>query len=212
MRTDFEEDHVESTRDLVGGDVRLISETDLDFESDAFDVVVGINFLEHIEDDDRFISEMARVLKPGGTLVFTAPRGEKNRPGYLFKRAYGFTADKEGFGHARDGYLPAKLGEKFNKAGLEIQEMASYSRFFTEVTEDSLNSLYHRKASKGKKEHDFHGTTSPTSGSGFSKVSLLFRIYSILFPLIRAFTLLDYLMPFLPGYMLVCRATKVKQV
>ncbi len=212
---DFEQDHVDATRALVGDGVFLVGEDGLPFASDRFDVVVGINFLEHIEDDDRFLAEMARVLRPQGTLVFTAPTGEARRLGYHIKRAYGFTAAQEGFGHARDGYPPPTLSAKFAQAGLELEQLETYSRFFGEAVEDTLNYLYHRKATKSdgpraadKEEVDFHGATSPTSEDAFRKVSLSFRLYSLAFPAIRAVTLLDRLIPFSPGYMLVARAHK----
>ncbi len=215
LSVDFEQDHVDATRALVGDGVSLIGEDSLPFAAERFDVVVGINFLEHIADDDRFLAEMARVLRPGGTLVFTAPTGEVGRLGYYVKRAYGFTADQEGFGHARDGYPPSTLAAKFAQAGLELEQLDTYSRFFGEAVEDTLNYLYHRKAAKnghghahGAGEDDFHGATSPMSEDAFRKVSLSFRLYSLAFPAIKAMTLLDRLIPFSPGYMLVARAHK----
>lgn len=209
---DFEKDHVDSARRLVGEDVHLTGTSRLEFPDEAFDVVVGINFLEHIEDDDRFVSEMTRVLRPGGQLVFTAPTGEKDRLGYHIKRLYGFTCDSGGFGHARDGYPPEVLRQKFSRAGLGIETLDTYSRFFTESIEDTLNYAYHRKATKKKEEpgsgEDFHGATSPMSEEAFSKVSLSFRLYALAYPVIRGITLLDHLIPWNPGYMLVCRARK----
>lgn len=223
---DFEPEHVESALSLVGEKVQLIDEDGLPFASETFDAVVGINFLEHIADDDRFLSEMARVLKPGGTLVFTAPTGEKGRPGYFVKRFLGFTADREGFGHARDGYPPRTLAAKFARAGLRLEALDTYSRFFGETVEDGLNFLYHRKVARNGEEHghahrdehagghehegeqDFHGATSPMSEESFAKVGLAFRLYSLAFPAIKAVTMLDRLIPFSAGYMLVSRARK----
>jgi uncharacterized protein YbaR (Trm112 family) len=43
--------------------------TSLPLASDAFDVVVSLNLLEHVDDPVRATSEMLRVLRPGG-LVF----------------------------------------------------------------------------------------------------------------------------------------------
>jgi len=42
---------------------------DLDFGDDFFDVVVSVMVLHHIEKLQPALKEMARVLKPGGTLV-----------------------------------------------------------------------------------------------------------------------------------------------
>jgi SAM-dependent methyltransferase len=40
-----------------------------------FDVVVALNVLEHIEDDRLALRQMARLLKPGGTLILEVPQG-----------------------------------------------------------------------------------------------------------------------------------------
>ena len=45
----------------------------LGFASDMFDYIVSFQVIEHIEDDEALLCEMARVLKPGGTLILTTP-------------------------------------------------------------------------------------------------------------------------------------------
>lgn len=40
---------------------------------ESVDSALCTEVLEHIPDPDRFLTEVARVLKPGGTLVFTVP-------------------------------------------------------------------------------------------------------------------------------------------
>jgi SAM-dependent methyltransferase len=46
----------------------------LPFSSATFDRVIAAEVLEHIPDDLTAISELARVLKPGGTMAVTVPR------------------------------------------------------------------------------------------------------------------------------------------
>jgi SAM-dependent methyltransferase len=46
---------------------------ELPFRAEAFDAVVASDVLEHIEDDRSAMSEITRVLRPGGTLVITVP-------------------------------------------------------------------------------------------------------------------------------------------
>jgi SAM-dependent methyltransferase len=46
----------------------------LPFPDDAFDRVIGAEVLEHITADRIAISELARVLRPGGTMAVTVPR------------------------------------------------------------------------------------------------------------------------------------------
>ncbi|NIN11710.1 MAG: methyltransferase domain-containing protein, partial [Gemmatimonadales bacterium] len=148
ISADFEAEQVESARRLLDDDVRLIGATRLPFSDASFDVVVGINFLEHLEDDGGFVREMVRVLAPGGTFVLTCPDGVPRGIGYRVKRLYGFTADTGGFGHVRDGYSRAALENLMRQAGLEIEQLGSYSRVFTELVENTLNYFYHRGASR----------------------------------------------------------------
>ena len=42
-------------------------------ESNAFDVVVSFQVIEHIRDDRAFLNEIHRVLKPGGVAYLTTP-------------------------------------------------------------------------------------------------------------------------------------------
>jgi SAM-dependent methyltransferase len=208
---DFERDHVRSAKALVGERIVQIGERELPFASESFDLVAAINFLEHIEDDETFFAEMVRVLRPGGAFVFMAPKGDHGRPGFALKRVLGFTADQEGFGHARDGYpLPAARA-LMERHGIRVEGQESYCRFFTESLEDLLNFAYHRKATQGKDhgEQDFHGDTAPMSAEALNKVGTAYKLYSAVFPALQAWTLLDRLIPFSEGYMQVAWGRKV---
>jgi SAM-dependent methyltransferase len=63
------------TVDVVG------SVLDLPFEDDTFDVILSQAVLEHVPDPQRAVDEMARVLKPGGTLLVEAAFMQ---PGHLW--------------------------------------------------------------------------------------------------------------------------------
>jgi ubiquinone/menaquinone biosynthesis C-methylase UbiE len=210
ISTDFERDHVRSAKQLVGDNVVQTSDAELPFRSQSFDMVAAINFLEHIEDDDTFFQEMVRVLRPEGDFLFMAPKGETGRPGYALKRVLGFTADQEGFGHARDGYPPAATRSIMERHGLVVHGMQDYCRFFTESIEDLLNYAYHRKSMKGKDtaQQDFHGDTAPMSAEALNKVGTAYKLYSAVYPALRAWTMLDKLIPFSPGYMMVAWGKK----
>jgi SAM-dependent methyltransferase len=207
---DFERDHVRSARGLVRDRVLQIDDRSIPFRSEAFDLVAAINFLEHIKDDGRFFAEMVRVLKPGGDFLFMAPKGEHGRAGFALKRLFGFTADQEGFGHARDGYPPNAARTLMESHGLVVEGMDDYCRLFTESLEDVLNFGYHRKAMKAKDtaEQDFHGDTAPMSAEALNKVGTAYKLYSAVYPALRAWTMLDNLIPFTRGYMLVAWGRK----
>ena len=42
----------------------------------AYDAVLAVEVIEHVPEDDRFVEQIARVLKPGGVFVATTPNGE----------------------------------------------------------------------------------------------------------------------------------------
>jgi SAM-dependent methyltransferase len=45
----------------------------LPFDDEAFDTACSFEIVEHVEDAERFVAELARVLRPGGTLVLSTP-------------------------------------------------------------------------------------------------------------------------------------------
>ena len=59
--------------DELVAEKRCADACDLPYEESFFDLVVAFDVLEHIEDDERAIGEIHRVLKPGKSFVFTVP-------------------------------------------------------------------------------------------------------------------------------------------
>lgn len=55
-------------RETVVADMREIP-----FEDDRFESVLSVHSLEHVPDPERVISEVSRVLAPGGVAVFVTP-------------------------------------------------------------------------------------------------------------------------------------------
>ena len=60
----------------------------LPFPDGAFDRVVAAEVLEHVLDDARAMSELARVLRPGGTIAVTVPRCGPEVVNWLLSDAY----------------------------------------------------------------------------------------------------------------------------
>jgi hypothetical protein len=60
--------------DLSGDEaIQHMDMTDVPFKDDAFDLIVCVHVLEHVEDDRRAMREMVRVLKPGGVALLLVP-------------------------------------------------------------------------------------------------------------------------------------------
>lgn len=66
---------VDVARRILGdrADIRVGSATEIPFDKEQFDLVMCIEVLEHIVEDYRGCSEIARVLKPGGVLILSLP-------------------------------------------------------------------------------------------------------------------------------------------
>jgi SAM-dependent methyltransferase len=88
------------------------------FASGSFDLVASFDMLQHVEDDQQAVGEMARVLKPGGTLVFTAAamewlRGDHSEAWQELRRytrgSAGALAARAGLEVTRASYLFATL-------------------------------------------------------------------------------------------------------
>lgn len=73
--------------DAPGVEFRALdSDGRLPFDNASFDAALAIEVLEHIDGHDRFFEEVARVLKPGGIVMFTTPNilSLKSRLRFLF--------------------------------------------------------------------------------------------------------------------------------
>lgn len=56
---------------IIKGDAQ-----NLRFTNNSFDIVTAIELLEHLDDDEKAIKEIYRVLKNNGTFIFTVPAHE----------------------------------------------------------------------------------------------------------------------------------------
>ena len=55
--------------ECIQSDVDLI----FPFRDETFDLIVAGEIVEHVYDPDLFVSELSRLLKPGGNLILTTP-------------------------------------------------------------------------------------------------------------------------------------------
>ncbi|MBZ0273381.1 methyltransferase domain-containing protein [bacterium] len=56
--------------------LRLSAEKSLPFADASFDVVLAFDVIEHLENRRAFLGEIRRLLKPGGTLLLSAPNAD----------------------------------------------------------------------------------------------------------------------------------------
>jgi SAM-dependent methyltransferase len=89
--------------------------TRLPFADGTFHRVIASEVLEHVVDDDRAIAELARVLRPGGTLAVTVPAWLSER--VCWALADDYHAPAVDGGHVRI-YTERGLRSKLRAAGL----------------------------------------------------------------------------------------------
>ena len=124
--TDINPFHLEITRRLAQNRPYLeVSYLDLNdvsgfrAENRSFDTVVCINVIEHLEDDQGAVKNIARLLDPGGRAVILAPRGQKF-----------FGTLDELVGHKRR-YSKHSLIHLAREAELTVEHIIPYNRVST---------------------------------------------------------------------------------
>jgi SAM-dependent methyltransferase len=201
---DLDERAVRSIRQLVGTDVHQIDGGVTPFEDGAFDLIVIVDFLEHIADDRRFARELARILKPGGQVIINVPH---LKPGSLlnrFRHAIGLT--DEWHGHLRPGYSLEGLRQLLGPA-FGIEESATYSGVFSELIDTALNGLYLKMQQRQAPGVPSSKGTVITEGD-MRKHRKQFLLLSALYPLLWAVAKLDALLFLSPGYKLIVSARR----
>ncbi|UCE28961.1 MAG: class I SAM-dependent methyltransferase [Candidatus Bathyarchaeota archaeon] len=127
---DIDEEQVIAAKELAGKlkvpNVRFEAHDicNLPHEYKSFDKVLCVDVIEHIPDDEKAISELARVLKVGGILALTTPTPVSSQICFFHKDA------AEAVGHVREGYTNEKLRGILERNGLLITEHRYYNRFF----------------------------------------------------------------------------------
>ncbi len=106
--------------DLAVGDAE-----NLDFlKSSSFHHILCTELMEHVFHPDRVMNAIARLLKPGGTALITAPDYKNKRPEWTELKplkAYGIrlsSADR----YFHSAFHPEELAQMGMKAGLQVKQ------------------------------------------------------------------------------------------
>ena len=198
---DLTEEVVSSIEGLVKEDVHLVSGDNLPFESTSFDKVVVVDMLEHVEDDKKFVDELARILKPEGQLIINAPNLKPGSLLRMFRHLIGQT--DEAHGHLRPGYAKPELYQ-LTKEKFEFQSTWTYSKFFSEAVDTAIVFAYETlkkfKSGGEKKEDSEVSKGLVVTEEGMKTFQKQFKLYSLIYPVFLICSKLDYLVPF-SGYM-----------
>ncbi len=202
VSADLDELAVESIRELVSEEVYRLDGARTPFPDAAFDQVVVVDYLEHIPDDDRFAAELARILKPGGSVILNVPH---LKPGSLVNRLRHWIGLTDAWhGHLRPGYreedLRRLLGPRF-----EIERAITYSGAFSELVDTLLNSVNELRRGGARSTPATRKGTVVTAAD-FRRRRKEFRLLSAIYPGLWAVSKLDRLLIGQSGYKLIVRA------
>jgi len=124
VASEFDETLLSVARDAVDAnhvDNIELSQADLRElgELPRFRQALLIDVLEHIDDDELALRQLAAALVPGGTVIVSVPT-----PRYpvVFGRAF-----HEQIGHVRDGYWLPELARKLDAAGFTVAQHRYYT-------------------------------------------------------------------------------------
>ncbi len=207
LHADTDHGNVAAAIALLKSDVIQIPPNVLPFPDASFDVIVSLDYLEHVHDDQAALNELRRVLKPGGQLLISTPTTGSTFLLNKIKPIIGLTLDK--YGHVREGYDLSDLNHRLMDQGYEIVSSCTYSRFFTELIEMGINFAFVKILGKSTEGDSAKRDGNITIGSkeSFAKHQGSMKLYSIAYPFIFAFTRLDKLIPW-QGYALMIEARK----
>lgn len=198
--------NLKSTQGLIQENLIQIKEGTLPLKSRSFDLVVSLDYLEHLEDDDFCLEEIHRVLRDNGRLILATPQTGRFFPLHRIRSFLGLKL--EFYGHKREGYSLKTLQAKLERAGFSLISNKNFSRFFTESLELILNFFY-IKVFRPKVTADLRdGHIRPTTSEEFHSKKMSFRLYSLLYPVVWILSRFDKALFFLKGYGLIIWAKK----
>ncbi len=206
ISTDLDFTNLKSSQAVLGGNLVQMGAPALPFKDGAFDQVVCLDYLEHVDDDAGTLAEVRRVLKPGGRLTLITPHTggffmlQKLRPAVGLKLEF--------YGHKREGYSLEDLRRLFDGAGLRLEGHATYSRFVTELLELILNALYVNFLSTKPQTKLRDGHIRPSTANEFDSQKIAFSIYKVIYPILWTLSRLDLLLGFQRGYAIMVWADK----
>ena len=125
----------EAKRKSKRGQFMVADALNLPFSSHSFDLVISLDTLEHIDDQNRAMREMVRVLKDGGVLfIYVLSKKRQftfNRLQFIFFKFLGWDLQQK-FGHQPKLFLEEEKIKDFAKKNkIKILSILPFHSFFT---------------------------------------------------------------------------------
>jgi SAM-dependent methyltransferase len=198
--------NLKTAAELLGKNLVQTSGEGLPFSDSAFDLILCLDYLEHVEKDDAVVAEIGRVLKKNGELILVTPHTGRFFLLHKLRSALGLRL--EYFGHKREGYSLPGLAAMLDRAGLRLERKTTYSRFFSEFIELLLNFVYIKILASRPAVRRRDGHIRPATAEEFSAQEKSFGLYALAYPLVWLLSRLDTLLFFQKGYSLMVWARK----
>ena len=124
----------------------------------AYDLIVSVEVLEHVEEDGLFVSEVSRVLRPGGTFLMTTPNGdwvENKNPDHKrhYKREQLKQLLEQYFDEVEIDY--AIVGGRYRKLGLASWSASHPIKTASSIFGNVVNAI---QSANGEIKHRAEGT------------------------------------------------------
>jgi len=198
---DLEDTCVAEMSELLGEEVRFLRDDDLGYADACFDRIVTIDVHEHLDDCTAFSKEVGRIAKPNAQVICTVPNGDDKKIVVKIKDAVGMSV--EAYGHTRVGLTIAEMQDILRQSQVEPTETSTFSRFFTEMLELTINFLYVKVLAKRSKVKVEEGQIAPATKDQIKSVEKMYKIYSLIYPIYWLISRLDGLLFFTEGYVVV---------
>lgn len=158
---------------------------ELPLDSGILDVACCLEVLEYIEDDRGALAEVARVLKPGGTLVLTVPNRRAPLP-LVERLGLQSVHDRPGpERHVRPGYEAREIGALLSQAGFGIRTVTGVGGTLYRACAGFV-SLVHLAYRRVHRQHDWTWADVEQDAA-----SLPLRLYASVFPALLSLSRLD---------------------
>ncbi|MBT8088807.1 MAG: class I SAM-dependent methyltransferase [Gammaproteobacteria bacterium] len=204
---DLEDTCVAEMSELLGQEVQFLPDDNLGFADASFDRVITIDVHEHLDDCEPFSREVGRIAKPNAQVICTVPNGDEDKIAVKIKNAVGMSPKE--YGHSRVGLTIAEMQDILRQSKVEPTVTSTFSRFFTEMLELTINFLYVKVLAKRSKAEVEEGQIAPATKDQIKSVEKTYKMYSLIFPIYWLISRLDALLFFTEGYVVVVEGRRI---
>ena len=97
--------------------VQHVANGSLPFADATFDLVTALDVVEHVDDDAAILSELRRVLRPGGTLLLSVP---------AYRWMWG---PQDEISHHKRRYVATELRGRLEQAEFDVRRLTYFNTF-----------------------------------------------------------------------------------